>query len=33
MLIAVPLPVGGLVGAGASLGHRMLARPDHPPRP
>ena len=26
MLIAVPLPVGGLLGAGASLGHRALRK-------
>ncbi len=27
VLIAVPLPVGGLLGAGASLGHRMIRTP------
>lgn len=27
LLIALPLPVGGLLGAGASLGHRLLYRP------
>jgi hypothetical protein len=26
LLILVPLPVGGLIGAGASLGHRALGR-------
>jgi hypothetical protein len=28
LLILVPMPVGGLVGAGASLGHRMILRRD-----
>ena len=32
LLIAIPLPVGGLLGASASLGHRALRkRPSQPP--
>lgn len=30
VLVAIPLPVGGLVGAGASLGHRLFVPPPDP---